>query len=65
MNAVVIEIKNREDADFWLNLAKRTGNKATQLSELQIEDLMLGSIIKEGLKTKDVSREEVMKALDE
>jgi hypothetical protein len=65
MDAVIIEIKDKKDAQFWLNLAKRTGNRARSISRLEIEDAGLALLIKEGMETDDVSRESVMEALGE
>ena len=63
MDAVIIEIKDKKDAQFWLNLAKRTGNRAKSISRQEIEDAGLSLLIKEGMETDDVSRESVMEAL--
>jgi hypothetical protein len=63
MDAVIIEIKDKKDAQFWLNLAKRTGNRAKSISRQELEDAGLALLIKEGMETDDVSRESVMEAL--
>lgn len=63
MDAIIIEVKDKKDADFWINLAKRTGNRAKSISAREIEDAGLAILIKEGLETENVSRESVMKAL--
>ena len=63
MDTIIIEVKDRTDAKFWLNLAKRTGNRAKSLSTQEIEDAGLAMLINEGMNTKTVSRENVMKAL--
>jgi hypothetical protein len=63
MDAVIIEIKDKKDAQFWLNLAKRTGNRAKSISTREMEDAGLSLLIKEGMETDDVSRESVMEAL--
>ena len=65
MEAIVIEVKNNEDIKFWLNLAKKTGARARSINTDQIEDLKLAALIEEGMKTKSVSRESVMKALEQ
>ena len=63
MDTIIIETKDREDVKFWLNLAKRTGNRAKILSEQDIEDAGLAMLIKDGMNTEDISREIVMEAL--
>ena len=63
MEAVVIEVKNDADAKFWLNLAKKTGTKAKSINTESIEDSRLADLIENGMKTKSVSRESVMKIL--
>ena len=64
MGTIIIETKDRDDVKFWLNLAKRTGNRAKILSTQDIEDASLAMLIKEGMNTENVGREIVMKALE-
>jgi hypothetical protein len=63
MDAILIEVKDSKDARFWLGLAERIGNRAKSLSKQEIEDAGLALLINEGMKTENVSRESVMKAL--
>jgi len=63
MEAIVIEVKSRDDVKFWLNLAKKTGTKAKSIDTDQLEDSRLADLIEKGMKTKTVSRESVMEIL--
>jgi hypothetical protein len=38
MEAVVIEVKSKNDIKFWLNLAKKTGTRASAIDTEEIED---------------------------
>lgn len=64
MQAVIIEIEKPSDAKFWLDLAKKTGAKAKSLTTEQMSDVNLSNLIENGLKTKNVSRASVLKALN-
>lgn len=64
MQAVIIEIEKPSDAKFWLDLAKKTGAKAKSLTTEQMSDVYLSNLIENGLKTKNVSRASVLKALN-
>lgn len=64
MQAVIIEIEKPSDAKFWLDLAKKTGAKASSLTTEQLSDVYLSNLIENGLKTKNVSRTSVLKALN-
>jgi len=63
MEAVVIETKSKSDIKFWLELAKKTGSNAKALDTEEIEDTQLAKMIEKGMKSPNVSREQVMKAL--
>jgi hypothetical protein len=63
MNTIIIEAKNKNDVKFWLELAKKTGTRAKSITIDDAEDIYLGMLIEEGLKTGDVNRESIMKAL--
>lgn len=63
MEAIVIEVKNEADIKFWLNLAKKTGNRAKSINTENLEDTRLAVLIEKGMKTKSVSRESVMEIL--
>ena len=64
MDAIIIELKDKTDARFWLELARKTGNRAKSLNIEDIEDFGLALLIEKGMKTENVSRESVMKALE-
>jgi hypothetical protein len=59
-DAIIIELKDKTEARFWLELAHKTGNRAKSVN---IEDIGLAALIEKGMKTESVSRESVMKAL--
>lgn len=63
MEAIIIEVKNEADINFWLNLAKKTGTRAKSINTDEIEDTHLAHLIEKGMKTKSVSRESVMESL--
>jgi len=63
MDAVVIEAKNKKDVKFWLDLANKIGTRAKSVDLSEVEDAYLAMLIEKGIKTKNVSRESVMKAL--
>jgi len=63
MEAIIIEVKNEADINFWLNLAKKTGTRAKSINTDEIEDTHLADLIEKGMKTKSVSREIVMESL--
>ena len=65
MEAVIIEVENSADVKFWLKLAKKTGVRAKSIDTEYIEDSRLAELIEKGLKTKSVSRESVIKILDQ
>lgn len=59
MEAVLINVEKKSDIAFLLGLAKKLGMSATALTQAQIEDWLLAQKIDEGMKTGNVSREEV------
>ena len=63
METIVIKTKNKADVKFWLEMAKRLGDKAKHLSDEEKEDLALGELLKETDRTKKVSRAKVMAKL--
>ena len=63
MEAIVIEVKNEADVKFWLNLAKKTGTRAKSINTEDMEDSKLADLIEKGMKTKSVSRENIMEIL--
>jgi hypothetical protein len=65
MEAIVIEVKDKADAKFWLNLAKKTGTRARAIDTDKFEDEKLAELIEKGMKTKTVSRESIMEILEQ
>jgi hypothetical protein len=63
MGAVILTPKNLEEQELLLALAKKMSIGAKVLSEEEFEDYSLGLMIKEGMKSRTVSRESVMKVL--
>ena len=63
MEAVLIEVQSEADVKFWLNLARKTGTRARSLKTSSFEDKILADLIEKGMKTRNVSRNSVMKAL--
>jgi hypothetical protein len=63
MDTVVIKARNKSEIKFWLELAKKTGNKAKVIKTEDLEDSALAFLIEKGMKTTDVSRASVMDAL--
>jgi hypothetical protein len=63
MEAVVLQIKSKAEVKFWLELAKKTGTRAKAINTEEMEDAALASLIEKGMKTGDVSRTDIMKAL--
>lgn len=63
MEAIVLQTKNKAEAKFWLELAKKTGTRAKAVNTEEMEDAALAYLIEKGMKTGDVSRANVMKAL--
>jgi hypothetical protein len=63
MDTVVIKARNKSEIKFWLELAKKTGNKAKAINTEELEDSALVFVIEKGMKTTDVSRDSVMNAL--
>ena len=65
MEAIVIEVKDKADAKFWLNLAKKTGTKARAIDTEKLEDEKLAELIEKGMQTKTVSRKSIMEILEQ
>jgi len=63
MDTVVIKAKNKSEIKFWLELAKKTGNKAKAINTDELEDSALALLIEKGMKTPDVSRESILNSL--
>ena len=63
MTAVLISPKKKSDIDFLMDFAKRMSFQAKQVDIKHIDDLDFISKIDDGLKTENVSREEVIDVL--
>lgn len=63
METVIIKARTKSDIKFLLDLAKRIGVSAKTVNTDELEDAQLISLIEEGLKTPNVNRSEIMKAL--
>lgn len=63
MEALLFTPKNQEELELLKRLAKQMRIKATVLSEEDQEDAILLQAMLEGRSGKNVSREEVFKAL--
>jgi hypothetical protein len=63
MENVLIIVENKSDIAFLVNLAKKLGMSAKPLSHSEVEDWKLAQKIDAGMKTKSVSRSEVLKVL--
>lgn len=59
----MLTAKNKSDLKPLIELAKKLGMKTKSLSQSEMEDYMLAKKIEEGLKTKTVSRNSVIRAL--
>jgi len=65
MEALVIESPTKADANFWSDIADRIRWFVQSIDLRAKRDANAIARIKEGLKSEYVSREEVMKILDE
>lgn len=63
MEAVLINAKKKSEIAFLLGLAKKLGMPAKALTRKEIEDWQFAQKIDAGMKTSNVKRSEVMKAL--
>jgi len=63
METVLISVDKKSDLAFIISLAKKLGMSAKALTRAQVEDWKLAQKIESGMKTSNVSRSEVMKAL--
>ncbi len=63
MNAIVIKSKSKDNLRLLIELAEKLGEDVTKLSEDQMEDLALGSLMKKSRTGKNVSRETIMSQL--
>ncbi len=63
METVLINVEKKSDIAFLVNLAKKLGMSAKPLTHSEVEDWKLAQKIDAGMKTSNVSRAEIMKAL--
>jgi hypothetical protein len=63
METVLINSDKKSDLNLLLSLAKKLGMNTHILTRTEVEDWQLARKIEAGMKTPDVSRKEVMKAL--
>lgn len=63
METIVVNGDDSADMKLLLTLAKKLGLSVRKLTNSEAEDLNLVQQIKEGMKSEDVSRADVMKAL--
>jgi len=64
MESVLINSENKSDIALLLSLAKKLGMNARTLTKAQVADWQLAQKIEAGMKSPDVNRSEVMKALE-
>lgn len=63
METIVVSGEDSSNMKLLLALAGKLGLSVRNLSGTEADDLNLALLVKEGMKTEDVSRAEVMKAL--
>jgi hypothetical protein len=64
METIVIKTKNRAELEFWLELIRKTGTDAMTIDSDVLEDAVLKLRIEKGMKSPDVSRDNILKALE-
>lgn len=64
METIIIKPKNKEDLNFWMELAKKTGTSATKLTLEDAEDLALLAMMNQEKTGKLVSKETILKKLE-
>lgn len=64
MNAILLEGESNQNVKLILNLANRLGLKAKKIPSNQLEDHILAMKIEEGMKSKTVSKSDVLKILN-
>jgi len=65
MESLIIESASRKDLKILSELASRLGLKVHFLDSETTEEIALINAIKEGLETPEISREEVLKHLED
>jgi hypothetical protein len=64
METIVIKTKNKAELKFWLELIRKTGTEALTIDSDVLEDTVLKARIEKGMKSPDISRAKIMKALE-
>jgi len=64
MTHIILEAKNKKEADLLLEIAHRMNIKGKKMSLELMEDIALANAIDEGRKSKKVSKATIMKALN-
>ncbi|MFN8349029.1 MAG: hypothetical protein U0X91_28775 [Spirosomataceae bacterium] len=63
MASALFESESKNDLKILMELAKKLGIRARYLNPQELEEHMIAHTISEGMKTPNVSRDEIMKAL--
>ncbi|TAF73598.1 MAG: hypothetical protein EAZ53_12150 [Bacteroidetes bacterium] len=63
MQTILINTEKKADATFIINLVKKLGLSAKELSISEMLDWQLAQQIEKGMKTSSISRNEIMSAL--
>ncbi len=64
MESILLTGKKKSDLKLLLELAKKIGIKSRPISKEELEDWSLAKVIIKGLKTSNVPRSSIMKALN-
>ena len=64
MESVLIRAENKSDIALLVSLAKKLGMNTKTLTKTELADWQLGQKIEAGMKTPDISRAEILKALN-
>jgi TRAP-type C4-dicarboxylate transport system substrate-binding protein len=64
MTAAVFESDSKNDLKILVELAKKLGIRTRYLSAEELEDHIIALKIENGMTTSDVSREQIMQALN-
>jgi len=64
METIVIKTKNKAELKFWLELIRKTGTEALTIDSDVLEDAVIKSRIEKGMKSPEVSRDKILKALE-
>lgn len=63
MQSIIIQPKDQFEFDLIAQMLKKMDIKTKILADEEKEDFALGKAIEDGLKTKNIPKEKVMKAL--